>query len=205
MRQGKREFIRINLNKRKSFIESLRSLELSTFREGITTNLYPVLLLISVIGLILSAFASLYMKNKINDLNEQISVARDKKDKVLAEIRALRSKINKIEFEQKLIEYLKRYNETVVQEFDEVLRIPSGLVVQNISLCAELNTKECDINKAIKVTLEKPIIQIDLVAFKNIDFSNYEVLRQTYVELGGIPIKRFCLQKKESSTETAKK
>ena len=206
MRQGKKEFIRINLNRKRSFLENLKSLDLSTFKEFTAENLYPFLFLVSLVILIFSALISLYMRKKIDDLNEQIAVARDKKNKVLAEIRALRSKINKIEFEQKLTEYLKNYNKTVVQEFERALQTPSGVVVQNISLCADLNTKECDINKATRVTLGKPVVQIDLVSFKeSVDFSNYDVLRQTYIEIGGIPIKRFCLQKKEVFTQTAKK
>ena len=205
MRQGKKEFIRINLNRKKSLIENLKSLDIATFKEYAAENVYPVLFLASVVVLLFSALVSLYMKKKIDDLNEQIAVARDKKNKVLAEIRALRSKINKIEFEQKLTEYLQRYNKTVVQEFEKAFQASNGLAVQNVSLCAKLNIKECDINKAVRVTLDKPVLQIDLVAFKDIDLSNYEVLRQTYIELGGIPIKRFCLQKKETSTKTAKK
>lgn len=206
MRQGRKEFIRINLNRKKSLLESLKSLDLSTLREFSTENLYPVLFLLSLAILVLLALVSLYMKQKINELNEQVATARSEKDRVIAEIRALRSKINEIEYEQKFVEYLKNYNKTVIQEFVKAFQNPSGIVVQNVSLCAELNIKECDIGKATSVSLGKPVVQIDLISFReSLDFNNYEILGQTYVEVGVYPIKRFCLQNKETLTETAKK
>lgn len=206
MRQGRKEFIRINLNRKKSLLESLKSLDLSTLKEFSTENLYPVIFLVSLAILVLLALVSLFMKQKINDLNEQVARARSEKDRVIAEIRALRNKINEIEYEQKLISYLNNYNKTVIQEFVKAFQNPSGIIVQNVSLCAELNIKECDIGKATSVSLGKPVVQIDLVSFReNMDFKNYEVLRQTYVEVGVFPIKRFCLQNKETLPETTKK
>ena len=211
MRQQRKEFIRINLNRKKSLLESLRSLDLSTLKEFSTENLYPVIFLLSLAILVLLALVSLFMKQKINELNEQIAAARSEKDRVIAEIRALRNKINEIEYEQKFVEYLKNYNKTVIQEFVKAFQNPSGIIVQNVSLCAELNineqnNKECDIGKATSVSLGKPVVQIDLVSFReNIDFKNYEILGQTYVEVGVFPIKRFCLQNKETLPETAKK
>ena len=206
MRQEKKEFIRINLNRKKSFLEELKSFELSALKEYAVENLYPVIFVLGVISLILSALLSFYMKNKIEDLENQVARAKEKKDRLLAEIRALRNKIADLEFEQKLVDYLKIHNEKVIQEFLEAYNMPRSLLVQNLSLCSGISSKECDIEKASKITLGAPIVQMDVVAFgNNVDLSRYQLMTQTYIEVGGLPIKRFCLQKLNNPVETAKK
>lgn len=206
MRQEKKEFIRINLNRKKSFLEELKSFELSALKEYAVENLYPVIFVLGVISLILSALLSFYMKNKIEDLENQVARAKEKKDRLLAEIRALRNKIADLEFEQKLVDYLKIHNEKVIQEFLEAHNMPRSLLVQNLSLCSGISSKECDIEKASKITLGAPIVQMDVVAFgNNVDLSRYQLMTQTYIEVGGLPIKRFCLQKLNNPVETAKK
>ena len=206
MRRKKKEFIRINLNKKKSFLETLKSLDLSTLKETYSENLLPILFLVSVAVLVIVLLINLYMRKKVSDLNEELAAAREKKDRILAQINALRAKIKRIEFERKLTKYLKEYNRSILKELREVSNMPSGVIVQNISLCARLDTKGCDINRANEIYLDKPILQVDVVAFKdNIDLNNYELRRQTYIEIGGIPVKRFCLEKKEAPEKNKKK
>ncbi len=205
MKQGKREFIRINLNRRKSLIETLKTLDISSVKEFVVENVYPVVFIASVIVLIITALINFYMKRKAEELDREIAVARERKNRVLSDIRHLRERIASIEFEQKLAERLKEYNTKVLESIEEVNRLPKGLVLQNFSLCAKLNTGDCDINRASEVILGKPMVQLDIVAFReSLDLSKYELLRQTYVELGGYPIKRFCVQKKYT-VETAKR
>ena len=206
MRQEKKEFIKINLNRKKSFLEEIKSLDISSLKEFAAANIYPVLFIIGIISLILSALVSFYMKNKIEDLENQVAVAKAKKDRILAEIRALRNRIADLEFERKLVDYLKKHNERVKQEFLEAQRMQGSLVVQNLSLCSGTSSKECDIEEASRITLGSPIVQMDVVAFgNNLDLNRYQLMSQTYVEVGGLPIKRFCLQKLNEPVKTVKK
>ncbi len=206
MRQGKKEFIRINLNRKKGFLKKIKSFNSSSLKEFSAGNLYLVLFVIGILSLILSALVSFYMKNKIEDLENQVAQAKEKKDKLLAEIRALRNKIADLEFEQKLADYLRKHNESVTQEILEVQRMQGNLVVQNLSLCSGIGSKECDIEEASRIILGSPIVQMDVVAFGNtLDLNRYQLMSQTYVEVGGLPIKRFCLQKLNEPVETVKK
>lgn len=209
MRQEKREFIRINLNRKKSIIESIRSLDLEVVKEFVSENVYPLTFLIAVFLLIVSILINFYLKHKAEKLDEQVAVARDKKNKVLAEIRDLRNKIARIEFQQKLVKHLNNYNRSIVQTLDEINRFQQVLAIQNASICADLHSpdiRECDIEKPPQITLGNPILQIDIVAFKDdINFSEYELIRQNYITLGNAPVKRFCLQKTVKPSEIAKK
>ncbi|WP_461830013.1 hypothetical protein [Aquifex sp.] len=206
MRQEKKEFIRINLNRKRSFLEGLKSFDVASFKEYAAQNVYPVLFLIGVLLLFASALVSFYMKNKIEDLEKQVTQAKEKKDRLLAEIRALRNKIADLKFEQKLMDYLKVHNEKIIREFSEAYKLPRGIVVQNFSLCSGISSKECDIEKASRITLGEPIVQMDVVAFRDkIDFSQYQLITQTYIEIGGLPIKRLCIQKLNKPVKTAKK
>ncbi len=213
MKKSNKELIRINLNRRKGILESLKSLDITTAKEFIGENVYPVIFLVSLAILIIVALIYLYLRNEIQSLEEQVAIARDKKNKILSEIRILKRKIADIEFSQKLVESLEKYNREAVEHLKEAYSFPSTALVQNVSFCADLkfkrgrrNVKSCDINKAIKISLGKSKFQIDLVLLtENVSFKDYTLIKQTYIELGGLPFKRLCLQKRELPQKTAKK
>ena len=205
--KNKTELIRINLRKEKSFFEKLSEIEITALREFLATNVFPILFLIGILILVLTAGYYFHMQTKVNELRRQVDAEKNRRKALLNEINRLQREIEKIKIESKITKFIKKHNENVLKFIENPIPfIGSGFIIQNVSVCA-FREQNCDIEKYKGgLTLNRPIKNVDIVLMggtEKIPFEN--VKRQTTIEIADIHFRRFCLEIKDEESYTTKR
>ncbi|AAC07872.1 hypothetical protein [Aquifex aeolicus] len=200
MANKRKEFIKLNLNKeRKAFIE-LRGINLELLKEFLSSNVLPLTFIGSLLILILTIVYYFTLSGSVNELKNEISKEKSKKERLLSEIKRLEELKKTLETKKAIYEVVKIYNDMVIKILENPVNLPYGYSLQNFSLCA-FRFKNCDIqeklNKDKSFSLDKPIAQLDLVLF-NRKLENYippdSIRKFTYVVIDNLPYRRVCIE-----------
>jgi len=200
--------IRINLNKKEATLKKLLRFDFSGLKEGIVNNLLAVAFFIGVLGLIAAGVYYVLLQSTVENLKGEVEKEKRKRDKLLAEIRELRREIQRLKVRKKLHEGVRNYNDKLLAVLKEETEM-RGIVIQNFSACL-FRQRDCNLEEHLKrgtIELKDPIVQMDIVLLKDKAVNLIPakgILSQTYVSVGGFPLKRMCVELSPSE-ELAKK
>ncbi|NPA32180.1 MAG: hypothetical protein GXO04_00990, partial [Aquificae bacterium] len=167
MREKKREFLRINLNKgRGGLFEGLRGVEAGALLSALSTNFLPLLFLAGILLLIVSVVFYFFLLREVENLRAKVEEEKRKREALISQIRRLEAQKRRLELLSSVYEFVDRYNDEFFRAFSEAHKLREGFILQNISICS-FRGKNCDINEALKrgsVRLSSPVVQLDFIA-----------------------------------------
>ena len=200
MANKRRGFIKLNLNKeRKAFIE-LRGISLESLKEFLTSNVLPLAFIGSIVIFVLTLVYYLTLSKSLNDLQNQISKEKSKRESLISEIKRLEKLKRTLETKKAIYEVVKNYNEITAKILENPIKLRYGYLLQNFSLCA-FKFKSCSVEEKLKedkrFSLEKPVVQLDLILL-NEKLKDYfppsSIRRFTYVVIDNLPYSRICVE-----------
>ncbi|NPB07700.1 MAG: hypothetical protein GXN96_02075 [Aquificae bacterium] len=192
------QMIRINLNRKEATLKKLLRFDLTGLKESFVNNLLAVAFLLGVLGLVGTGAYYFLLQGTVDNLRGEVEKEKRKREKLLAELRELRREIQRLKIKKKLHEGVRNYNDRLLLVLDREMKY-RGVVLQNFSACL-FREKDCNLEEFLKrgkIELGEPIVQLDLVFMKDEAinlFPDRGILSQTYVPVGGLPLKRMCIE-----------
>ncbi|NPB06249.1 MAG: hypothetical protein GXO03_01460 [Aquificae bacterium] len=199
----KDRLIRINLNRKESFIKKLLTADLTALRED-ALNTFLALAFVGGILLIPPAvFYYFTLKSDVEELKRKVEQERKRREALMAQIRRLQEQVRRAKLRKEVYERVHRYNLALLEALKEK-PLPVGVSLQNFSACA-FEGKRCSL-KELKspFELKNPALQMDLVLLRDGVLEELKadaIKKQTYVEVAGVPIKRVCVVKEKKEEE----